>query len=110
MSALFKMEYTGAQGFGAGALYVGRGRIVGLDVLGGEYRGQYTNIGRRLRGTVTLSSASNSLQLVTGQTLGPGQAVEIALDWPENLDTGTHKVTVSGAPVHVQLTKIDDIP
>ena len=34
MSAFYTMQYHGQTGFGLGALYIGRGRVVGADAAG----------------------------------------------------------------------------
>ena len=35
MSALYIMRYVGMEGFGAGALYIGKGIVSGIDSNGG---------------------------------------------------------------------------
>lgn len=70
VSALYKMQYQGAAGFGGGVVYVGRGKVLGMDITGASYDGSYTDQGGRLRGTVTITSAGGAL--VTGQQVPTG--------------------------------------
>lgn len=110
MSALYTMRYLGGVGIGMGAIYVGKGTVVGVDVTGGRYKGNYTDSNGRLKGTVTATFPSGA-QLVTGMSVPPGGAIQLALDWPVNFANGqAQQVSVSGRPVQVTLEKIGDIP
>lgn len=109
MSALYKGQYQGVTGFGGGVYYIGRGRILGMDVTGASYDGSYSQQGNRMQGTATLSSAGGTL--VTGQPVPPGTKVTITFDWPTNFADGQYRaVHVGGQPVQVAFTKIGDVP
>lgn len=70
MSALYIMRYHGQQDQGMGAIYIGKGTIVGVDIGGGRYHGTFQDQGGRLRATVNLSMPQGGT-LVTGQQLQP---------------------------------------
>ena len=55
MSALYVMRYVGGTGnTGVGAISIGEGAIVGVEVQNGRYHGTYTNHEGRVKATVTL--------------------------------------------------------
>ena len=113
MSALYTMRYVGPIGLkaGAGALYVGRNVLVGVDIGGNRYHGSYVEESGRLRGAVTLTATENGAELVTGLTLGRGQTLAISVDLPLDLaDGNAHQIRVAGNPVSVVFEKIGDIP
>ncbi|MBR2813501.1 MAG: hypothetical protein IKE60_02540 [Reyranella sp.] len=109
MSAMYEMQYQGVAGGGHGAIYIGKGKIVGIDVTGARYSGTYTN-GQTLSGSATLTSAGGVL--VTGAPIPPGTKVPITFaNLPLNLGNGQFvQVSVGGNPVNVAFHKIDDIP
>ena len=110
MSALYAMRYLGAVGVGIGAIYIGRGKMVGIDAAYGRYDGSYTEQNGRLRGTVSLSIPGGG-NLVTGQPLPAGQSIQIAFDLPSTFANGqAQTVSVAGRPVQVTFEKIGDIP
>jgi hypothetical protein len=109
MSALYQMRYQGVSGTGHGAVYIGKGKVVGVDLTGAKYLGSYTNQGANLSGTVTLTSAGGAL--VTGQPTPPGTQVPITFSLPANFGAGqVQTVTVGGQPVQVAFEKVGDIP
>ena len=112
MKALYVMQYVGQESAAAGALYVGDGHILGVDVGNCRYKGNYTKQGGRLKGTATMSAPlDREAILVTGATLQPGQSIPLEVDWPENLDDGQPRtVSVAGRQVLVVFEKVDDIP
>jgi hypothetical protein len=108
MSALYQMRYHGVAGAGHGAIYIGKGQVVGVDLTGARYIGSYTENGGRLRGNVTLTSAG--AELVTGLRIPSGSRLTITFDFPSNFGDGQFQtVTVQGAPVQVAFDKIADI-
>lgn len=110
MSALYAMRYAGQADTGAGAIYVGKGTIVGVDVGNGRYPGTYTEQGDRLKGTVTMSFP-NGGTLVTGQQMSPGSSLQLTADWPSNFADGKpQQINVGGRPVNVTFERIGDIP
>jgi hypothetical protein len=112
MSAFYLMRYAGTAGQGGGALYIGKGIIVGIDVLGGKYDGSYIEKDGRLRGTVKLTSPGAGAHLVTGQTVGGGQSFDLRIDLPANFANGRpHTIIgVGGRPVQVTFEKVKNLP
>lgn len=110
MSALYAMRYVGQTGTGAGVIYIGRGKIVGIDVGNGRYNGTYLEENGRLLGTATMSFPSGGT-LVTGQQLSPGASLQLTTDWPSAFSNGqAQQIAVNGKPVNVTFEKIGDIP
>lgn len=110
MSALYTMQYVGQTGTGAGAIYIGKGVIVGIDVGGGRYNGTYAEGAGRLKGNVVLS-APNGAMLVSGQKLSPGSTLQLTVDWPLGFANGQPQlISVGGRQVQVKFEKIGDIP
>ena len=111
MSALYAMRYLGHSGDGMGAIYIGRGTIVGVDAANGRYSGTYTEEGGRFKGTIKLSAPAGDVALVTGAQLPKGQAISMQADWPINFADGSAQtIIVNGLPVQVTFEKIGDIP
>lgn len=110
MSALYAMRYLGGTGVGIGAVYIGKGTVVGLDAGGGRYSGQYQEAGGRVKGSVILSMTTDGV-LVTGQPIPAGTKLPIEFDWPSNFASGQPmQLNVAGKPVAVTLEKVGDIP
>ena len=117
MKALYTMRYVGHQGVGlqagAGAIYIGDGMVLGVDIRDGRYKGRYAEADGILKGEITLTAPPTApLPLVTGIELPPGQSLQFTLDWPvETLEDGKPKpVWVAGRQVSVVLDKVGDIP
>src|SRR4051812_33426508 len=109
MSGLYVMRYNGLADTGAGAIYIGKGKVVGVDIGGGEYHGTYTEAGGRIKASITFTVGDGGL--VTGQPVAKGTKIPIVADWPITFADGQlHPVMVSGRPVQVQFQKIGDIP
>lgn len=109
MSALYQVRYHGVAGEGHGAIYIGNGKVLGVDITGARYNGTYTQNGDSLAGTVTLTA--NGGQLVTGQPAPPGAIVQITFNLPQNFgDSQFRALSVGGRSVQVAFTKIGDIP
>jgi hypothetical protein len=109
MSALYAMNYVDQTGTGGGAVYIGNGKIVGIDVGNVRYNGSYSEQGDRLRGTVSLYAPTGGT-LVTGAEVPAGSKLTLILDWPSNFSDGKPQpVTIEGRPVHVVMEKIGDI-
>ena len=92
MSALYQMRYQGVAGNGHGAMSIGKGVVVGIDISGARYHGTYTLSGTTLNGTATLTSAGGAL--VTGQDVPAGGTVPITFSLPAGFDDGFHDVRV----------------
>lgn len=109
MSALYQIQYQGAVGNGHGALYIGRGVVLGVDIAGSRYRGAYAEKDGMLIGQVIMTAAGGPL--VTGQTVGPGVQVPINFSFPPDFANGSFQtVTVAGQQAKVAFTKIGDVP
>ena len=108
MSALYKMRYQGQAGWGAGVVYIGKSKVLGLDITGGIIDGSYTTQNNYLKGAATLTGMG--VPLVTGQTLPMGATVQITLDMPVNFVGAPQTAIVGGQPVQVVFEKIGDIP
>ena len=111
MSALFIMRYVGAEGVGAGVLYVGHGVLLGADQGNGRYTGTYTQEDGRLRGEATLTAGPGDADLVTGRPLAQGQSIALQADWPAHFwDGSPQHINVAGQSVAVTFEKIGDLP
>ena len=109
MSALYQLSYEGLIGFGHGALYIGKGLLLGSDAGGGRYRGSYKEENGRLVGSLSLIASSASS--VAGQPLPSGQVLEIPVDLPLDFADGRyHPMLVGGTHVGIAFAKIGDIP
>jgi hypothetical protein len=115
MSAFYIMRFTGQAGVSGGTLYIGKGVVVGTDVHGGKYQGEYVEANGRMRGSVrmTVPAGGVSRSLVTGQRAPGGATFDLDFDFP--VDT-----FANGAPQHMRgvgsnlvqiiLEKIIDLP
>jgi hypothetical protein len=106
------MRYAGAAGQGGGALYIGKGIVAGVDVVGGIYDGSYSERNGHLRGTVKLTAPTAGAHLVTGQSVPGGQSFELRFDLPPDFANGRPQtiVGVGGRPVQVTFEKLKDLP
>ena len=109
MSALYQMRYQGVAGNGHGAMYIGKGVVVGIDISGARFNGTYTLSGTTIDGTATLTSAGGAL--VTGQD------VPCRRNGPHHLQPAgrfrRRPVSPGGAAgrrVGVAFNKIGDVP
>lgn len=107
---LYRMNFLGQAGIGAGVLYIGNGIISGADAGGGVYDGAYQENAGRMRGHATLNLTAGGM-LVTGQAVPAGQTMQLAVDWPLTFANGQpQQVQVAGRTVSVTLQKIRDLP
>jgi len=111
MSALYVMRYVGGTGStGVGAIYIGNGTIVGVDVQNGRYHGTYTEQDGRVRATLMLSKTEGG-PLVTGLQVTPGTKISLTADWPVDFGNGQpQQIMVQGRPVQVTFEKVGDLP
>ena len=111
MSALYSMQYVGHEGLGAGALYIGRGVVVGIDTGNVRYSGKYTEVNGGINAEVMMKAPATGATLVTGKVLVSGQPLLLKADWPKNFADGVPQtILVGGHQVQVRLEKIGDIP
>ena len=101
MSALYAMRYLGASGTELGAIYIGRGKIVGIDVANARYSGSYSEQGNRMKAKVTLTAKENAV-LVTGQQVSAGTKIEMTADWPSDFANGKPQWEVSRFRSHLR--------
>lgn len=109
MSALYQLRFQGVAGQAHGSLYLGRGVLLGIDVMGGRYNGSYTEDSGRLVGKASVRVAAE--MLVTGQAVPAGTVVPIGFNLPASFaDGGYHEVTVAGQSVNIAFEKLGDVP
>jgi hypothetical protein len=107
--ALYLMKFAGAADFGGGVLFIGNGKIVGMDVANLRFKGTYTEQNGRFVSSVRMSAPTGAT-LVTGQQLPAGSELKLSTDWPLDFANGhPHPLLVEGRPVQVSFEKIDDI-
>ena len=112
MSAFYIMKYTGPFGVGGGTLYIGKGQIMGTDVLGGKYEGHYTEANGRMSGTVTMTAPPGGAPLITGQRMPSGGTVNLTFEFPsDRFADGTPQTMlgVEGVPIQISFEKIRDL-
>jgi hypothetical protein len=110
MSALYAIWFSSVEDVSMGALYIGKGKIVGIDAGNIRYYGTYGERGRRIKVTGTLSAPERAM-LVTGRKLAAGQSLQFTADWPSNFANGKpQRMTVAGSAVSVTFEKIGDVP
>lgn len=109
MSALYQMQYRGVAGAGHGAIYIGRNKIVGVDITGARYDGAFVIEGVHLKGSAVLTSAGATL--VTGLPVPAGSKIQITFDLGPDFGNGQyHSISVGSARVDVAFSKVGDIP
>lgn len=108
-SALYAITYSGSASFGGGAIFIGNGKIVGIDVGNMRYHGNYTIEGMRLKAKATMSAPTGGT-LVTGQQLPAGTKLQLTADWPIDFANGAQQtIMVEGRPVQVVFEKLDEV-
>jgi len=110
--AFYVMKYEGQTGLGGGAIYIGKGILVGADLAGGKYEGKYTEVGGRLKGAVKITAPPAGTTLVTGQQISGGSVFELNFDFSADFANGKpqNMVGFGGKPVTVTFDKISDLP
>lgn len=108
MRGFYKMEYTGKDGQGAGAVTFVDGKLAGIDVGGGVYRGEFqTTQDGVVTGYADLTFPAGGI-LVTGTSVPPGSP-PIRIPFSINEDQASGKVlrieTPTG-PVNLRLSLI----
>ena len=110
MSALYGMKVVLAAGPGLGALYIGKGLVLGADVTGARYKATYTEQGGRVKFTGTMSIPPGAT-IFGGEKLAQGAEFPMSADLPKNFADGSvQQVTVAGRTVQATFEKIGDIP
>jgi hypothetical protein len=110
MSALYRLNYSGSHGESFAVVYVGRGRILGMDMDGGRLQGMYVEEGDRLKGLMRLAGDTAG-QTVGGQIMEAGQSAEIEVDWSADFADGSPQHCILlGDPLRLTFQKIGDVP
>ena len=110
MSALYKMTYGGGVGFGHGAIFIGNGQVLGIDIGDIWYEGKYWEENGQVRMQANMTAKSPDAVLVTGRHLSAGETIPIDATWPLDMEPDElHQISVAGRPVNVTLEKIGDI-
>jgi hypothetical protein len=111
MSAFYIIRYAGTAGQGNGILYIGRGIVVGVDVVGAKYQGSYSDRNGCLQGSVKLTAPTAGSHLVTGQIVPGGQSFDLRFNLPANFANGRPQTItgVGGVPVQVTFEKISEL-
>jgi hypothetical protein len=105
------MNYLGSTGVGFGAIYIGNGAFVGVDVANARYNGTYTEQGGRIQLTGQLTAPPGGAALVTGAQLPAGQSIPLTADWPDDFANGNSQtISVAGNNVQVTFDKVGDCP
>lgn len=110
MGGFYRVEFQGYADRGSGALALANGKVAGLDIGGGIYRGSYVEEGGRARGTAILSFPDGG-ELVTGTRVPPGAEISIPFDIPIATSSNIHgtSVNVSGRRVEVIWSRVADL-
>jgi hypothetical protein len=107
------MKYLGPFGVGGGTIYIGKGVIVGTDVYGGKYDGEYTEQNGHMKGHVKMTAPPGGMTLVTGQYAADGTTFDLNFDLPlTSFDDGTPQrmLGVGNVPIEVTFEKIREAP
>ncbi len=110
MRGFYKMEYTGHQGQGAGAITFVDGKIAGIDVGGGEYRGEYSQSSDGSTTGFADMSFPNGGVLVTGATI-PRGSPPMRIPFSVNGDASGQilRIETPAGPVSLRLTLISSL-
>ncbi|MFJ7441686.1 hypothetical protein ACIQW5_29345 [Methylorubrum thiocyanatum] len=108
MTGFYRVDYQGVSGIGAGGMALANGKVAGIDIGGGIYRGTYVIEAGRIRGTAILSF-ENGGRLVTGAQVPPGTEIPIPFDLEDSGNTHVISVSVAGRAVNVRLAKIAEL-
>lgn len=111
MRGFYKMEYTGNQGQGAGALAFVDNKVAGLDVGGGVYKGEFhTMQDGTVSGYVDLSFPQGG-SLVTGATMAPGgppMRIPFAIQ-EQKAENSILRIDTPTGPINLRLTLISQL-
>lgn len=110
MNGFYAIYFTGTQGTGFGLLILKDGIIVGADVAGGVFDGNYKTVGDQIEGELTAKLPAGVVS-ITGQPAGPnGLVLEFPLRLPVNLGAGrTISLQSPNGPINVNVKKLRDL-
>jgi hypothetical protein len=110
MNGFYSIYFTGTTGSGFGLVALKDGTIIGADVTGGTFDGQYEVIGNQIEGKF-INKLPPGAMSITGLTAGPdGLTLEYPLRLPLDLGAG-HTVAMQTpyGPINVIVKKIRDL-
>lgn len=110
MNGFYAIYFTGTSGSGFGILALKDGIIVGVDVTGGLFDGEYKVIGDAIEGRLKVNLPPGTVS-ITGHAAGPnGLTLEYPLQLPVNLGAG-HTVSLQTpyGPINVNIKKLRDL-
>jgi len=111
MSALYVLRLADRPGCCVGAVYLGRGVVVGVDVAGIRYSGTCERLPEGIRFHVIAGAPASGAILASGRFFPPGEDTTITGLIPNDFETGaSFDVRLLGASVTVSLDKIGDVP
>lgn len=110
MNGFYAIYFTGTSGSGFGLLALKDGSIVGVDVTGGMFDGEYKVIGDEMEGRLRVNLPPGTTS-VTGHVAGPnGLTLEYPLRLPINLGAGhTISLRTPHGPINVNVKKLRDL-
>jgi hypothetical protein len=110
MRGFFKMDYSGANSAGSGAIAFIDGKVAGIDVGGGIYDGSYSEAQPGvLSGKVNVSFPEGGT-LVTGQIAPRGSAISVPFRVANSeIEGHTIQLQTPTGPVAVKLTKVSSL-
>ena len=113
ISGFYAIYYTGVSGSGIGVIVINNGIIVGADMLGGRYDGNYTQsaIAGAYDAKVRITIPPGT-SLVTGALAGPQPlSMDVTMVLPANLG-GEQPIRIETptGPVNVIFRKLRDYP
>jgi hypothetical protein len=110
MSALYAIHYQGGAAVGFGVVYIGKGKIVGVDINNVRINGTYVEERGRMKPNVILTAKDDAV-LVTGDQMPAGTTIPLTADWPADFANGQAlQIMVAGKPVQITFEKVGDIP
>ncbi len=110
MNGFYSVYFTGTSGSGFGLLALKDGVIVGVDVTGGKFDGQYQVAGDHIEGGLRVSLPPGVIS-ITGHPAGPqGLVLEYPLRLPINLGEGhTMPMPTPYGPINMIVKKLRDL-
>lgn len=106
---LYAMKYVGNTGMGLGCIYVGNGKILGMDASGGRYDGSYTEQNNQMEVALKLTMIVDGI-LVTGARAPKGTTLDLAATWQSTFGDGKPQpINVGGGAVQVTFEKIGEV-
>lgn len=110
MSAIYRMNYSGRNGFAGGVMYLGHSTIAGADQAGALYDGSYIQDDDGLRVSVNLTVPAGT-KMAGGREITQPTIMPMTGKFPLNFDNGQRlTMFIWNKPVQVAFEKIRDLP